>query len=66
MQVVNFAWGSDAATLGRPPDLVTGADVVYEEHCFPALLATIEALSAAHTVTFLAYRMRGELHIATH
>ena len=32
---------------------------MYEERCFPALLASIEALSAAHTVTFLAFRLRG-------
>ena len=59
--MLDFEWGSDTAALGRQPDLLTGADVVYEEHCFPALLASIEALSAAHTVTFLAYRMRGAL-----
>jgi len=59
VQVLDLEWGSDAAALGRQPDLVTGADVVYEEHCFPALLASIEALSAAHTVTMLAFRLRG-------
>ncbi len=59
MQVLDLEWGSDTAAVGRQPDLVTGADVVYEEHCFPALLASIEALSAAHTVTMLAFRLRG-------
>ena len=56
---MDFEWGSDAAALGRQPDLITGADVVYEEHCFPALLASIEALSASHTISFIAYRIRG-------
>ena len=56
---MDFEWGSDAAALGRQPDMIIGADVIYEEHCFEALLASIEALSAAHTISFVAYRTRG-------
>ena len=54
------------APLGPQPDLITGADVLYEEAHFPALLATIAALSAPHTLTYLAFRTRGDPCRALH
>ena len=59
VQVVDHAWGSDVAPLGAQPDLITGADIVYEERCFGALVATLRALAAPHTLVVLAYRLRG-------
>jgi hypothetical protein len=44
-QVVDYAWGEDAGVLlpqGRPPDVITGADIIYEEQHYPALLATLQ------------------------
>lgn len=46
--------------LGRAPDIITGADVIYEEQHYPALLATLAALAAPHTLVFLASRLRGK------
>ena len=58
-QVFEYAWGSNAAVLGPLPDVITGADIVYEEEHFAALLDSIQALSAPHTLTYLAFRLRG-------
>ncbi|KAK9838308.1 hypothetical protein WJX81_003588 [Elliptochloris bilobata] len=59
MQIVDHAWGSPVAALGPRPDLITGADIVYEERCFEDLVATLRALAAPHTLVVLAYRLRG-------
>jgi len=45
--------------LGARPDLITGADIVYEERCFAGLVATLRALAAPHTLVVLAFRLRG-------
>ncbi|KAK9832320.1 hypothetical protein WJX74_006168 [Apatococcus lobatus] len=58
-QVLEHCWGDEVKTLGRAPDVITGADVMYEQEHFPALLATLQDLSAVHTVILLAFRMRG-------
>ena len=57
--MVDHAWGSPVAPLGAQPDLITGADIVYEERCFGDLVATLRALAAPHTLIVLAYRLRG-------
>ena len=59
MQVLEHAWGTDVAPLGQLPDLITGADIVYQEEHFPALLQTLESLAAPHTLIYLAFRLRG-------
>lgn len=61
-QVADHVWGADVAPLqcgGRAPDLITGADIVYEAQHFPALLRTLRELAAAHTQIYLAFRVRG-------
>lgn len=60
--MVDHAWGSPVAALGAAPDLITGADIVYERQCFSDLAATLRALAAPHTLVVLAYRLRGALH----
>lgn len=62
MQVVDHVWGADVAPLqcgGRSPDLITGADIVYEAQHFPALLCTLCQLANSHTQIYLAFRVRG-------
>ena len=60
-EVSELSWGRG---LGRYPaggfDLVLGADIVYLEDTFPALLATLDHLSSASTVVLLACRLRYE------
>lgn len=61
-QVVEHVWGDDVSPLRpgkRAPDVITGADVVYEKQHFPALLATLRDLAAPHTRVYLAFRLRG-------
>ncbi|KAK9829400.1 hypothetical protein WJX72_005603 [[Myrmecia] bisecta] len=58
-QVVDYAWGESLAPLGPKPDLITGADVVYQQEHFEALTDTICRLSDSHTLTYLAFRKRG-------
>ena len=61
-QVVPYAWGEDAGRLPQGPDVITGADVVYEQEHFPALISSLRMLAAPHTVIFLSYRLRGTQH----
>eukprot|EP00798_Chlamydomonas_sp_ICE-L_P011019 gene11019-18983_t len=59
--VARCCWGSkeDAAALGEQrPDLITAADVLYEEKYYPDLLDTLTDLSAAHTLSYIAYKRR--------
>lgn len=61
-QVVDYAWGDDVEVLrpgGTAPDIITGADIIYEEQHYPALLATLRRLAAPHTLVYLASRLRG-------
>lgn len=43
------------------PDLITGADVVYQQEHFDALITTLQDLAAAHTLIYLAFKIRGKL-----
>ena len=61
--MVPYAWGEDAGRLPQSPDVITGADVVYEQEHFPALISSLRMLSAPHTVIFLSYRLRGIQHV---
>lgn len=61
VQVLEHKWGDEVKSLGPAPDVITGADVMYEREHFPALLKTIQDLSAVHTITLLAFRLRGLL-----
>ena len=61
-QVVPYAWGDDVGRLPQAPDVITGADVVYEQEHFPALISSLCRLAAPHTVIFLSYRLRGTQH----
>ncbi|EIE25645.1 hypothetical protein COCSUDRAFT_64760 [Coccomyxa subellipsoidea C-169] len=58
-QVVDYAWGDDVTALPACPDLITGADIVYQEEHFPPLLQTLKQLAAPHTLIFLSFRLRG-------
>lgn len=59
-QVLDYSWGSDLPeACQEQPDIITGADVIYEEQHFAALLKSIYLLSASHTLTYLAFRIRG-------
>lgn len=59
VQVVPYAWGDDTDSLPQSPDVITGADVVYEQEHYPALVSTLHMLAAPHTVIYLAFRLRG-------
>ena len=58
-------WGADALALNPQPDIITGAEILYEQRHFPALLKSIQALSAPHTLIYLAFRTRGALSISS-
>ena len=60
LQVVAHCWGEDVTPLMPPPDLITGADVVYQQEHFDALISTLQDLAAPHTVIYLAFKLRGE------
>lgn len=60
LQVVPYAWGGPTSNLPQSPDVITGADVVYEQEHFPALLSALHMLAAPHTVIYLAFRLRGK------
>ncbi|KAK9815052.1 hypothetical protein WJX73_005953 [Symbiochloris irregularis] len=57
--VCKYTWGDEVKPLGPQPDLIIGSDVVYQQEYFDDLIDTIWRLSAPHTLTFLAYRVRG-------
>jgi predicted nicotinamide N-methyase len=58
-QVVDYAWSEDVDALPGAPDIITGADVVYQQEHFAALLKTLQRLAAPHTLIYLAFRLRG-------
>ena len=58
-QVREYEWGTDSQALGKP-DVIVGADVVYQREYYPALARSLAALSSPHTVCFIAFRSRGE------
>lgn len=57
-----YAWGEPSGCLPQAPDVITGADVVYEQEHYAALVSTLHMLAAPHTVVFLSYRLRGAAH----
>ncbi|KAA0712053.1 Protein N-lysine methyltransferase METTL21A [Triplophysa tibetana] len=60
-QVSELTWGENLDLY--PPgsyELVLGADIVYLEETFPALLKTLEHLSSENTVVLLSCRIRYE------
>jgi len=61
LQVVVHSWGQDVKDLMPSPDVITGADVVYQQEHFDALVTTLQDLAAAHTLIFLAFKIRGKL-----
>lgn len=58
-KVVNHIWGQDVTDLMPEPDLITGADVVYQQEHFDSLITTLQELAAPHTLIFLAFKLRG-------
>lgn len=61
VQVSELTWGENLDLY--PPgsfDLILGADIVYLEETFPALLQTLEHLSSENTVVLLSCRIRYE------
>ncbi|XP_028837183.1 protein N-lysine methyltransferase METTL21A [Denticeps clupeoides] len=61
VQVSELTWGEGLESY--PPgtyDLILGADIVYLEDTFPALLRTLEHLSSERTVILLSCRIRYE------
>ena len=68
-QVMPYAWGEDIECLPQAPDVITGADVVYEQEHYAALVSSLHMLAAPHTIIYLSYRLRGTtqfvaLHVA--
>ncbi len=61
LQVVVHCWGQDVTELMPSPDVITGADVVYQQEHFAALITTLQDLAAAHTLIYLAFKIRGKL-----
>lgn len=60
--VVDYAWGDDpppSELQQPPPDIITGADLVYDPKQYGALVAALERLAAPHTLVFLAIKLRG-------
>jgi hypothetical protein len=60
-RVLDLRWGQPPPAPGGAelqPDVITAADVLYDEAHHADLLATIEQLSSPHTLTYVAYRQR--------
>ena len=53
-------------SLPACPDLITGADIVYQSEHFAALLHSLEHLAAPHTLIYLSFRLRGILSRYAH
>lgn len=61
MQVIAHCWGDSVKSLLPAPDLITGADIVYQQEHFAALIATLQDLAAPHTLVYLSFKLRGAL-----
>lgn len=61
LQVMPYTWGEPSGRLPQAPDVIIGADVVYEQEQYAALVSTLRMLAAPHTVVYLSYRLRGML-----
>ena len=59
LQVREHAWGTDTSSVGPQADVIIGADVIYQAEHFEALIASLWALCAQHTLIFLSFRVRG-------
>lgn len=62
-KVLPHRWGTSAddvitANSGSRPDLITGADIIFDPQYHGDLLLSLRQLSAPHTVTYLAHRLR--------
>lgn len=61
VQVSELTWGENLDLYPSGSyELVLGADIVYLEETFPALLKTLEHLSSENTVVLLSCRIRYE------
>lgn len=61
VQVSELTWGEGLEHYEAGAyDLILGADIVYLEETFPALLRTLEHLSSERTVILLSCRLRYE------
>lgn len=61
VQVSELTWGENLHLYPTGSfDLILGADIVYLEETFPALLQTLEHLSSENTVVLLSCRIRYE------
>ena len=60
VQVVCHCWGTDVAPLLPAPDIITGADSVYQQEHFEELSTTLHDLALPHTLIYLAYKLRSE------
>ena len=56
-----YTWGEPTGGLPQAPDAIIGADVVYEQEHYAALVSTLHMLAAPHTIVYLSYRLRGML-----
>lgn len=66
IRVASYAWGDPIDALQFPPDVVIGADVMYEREHFPSLIKTLRDVSLANLAAgkappavYLAYKLRG-------
>lgn len=59
LQVTAYQWGDNVKELLPAPDLITGADIVYQQQHFAALIITLQDLAAPHTLIYLAFKLRG-------
>jgi len=62
VQVVELTWGDEEnlEPIGRPYDIVIGADIVYIEDTFADLLGTVDRVSDDNTTVVLSCRLRYE------
>ncbi len=58
-----YTWGEPSGSLPEAPDVIVGADVVYEQEHYAALVSSLHMLAAPHTVVYLSYRLRGMLFV---
>ncbi|GAB4817050.1 hypothetical protein N2152v2_004096 [Parachlorella kessleri] len=60
--VLDYVWSSlptPEELTQPPPDIVTGADLVYDPAAYDDLVGALTALAAPHTLLFLAIKRRG-------